>query len=111
MQLSILTIGAFVAVLNQGTKYIATNFVKKDISKWIPVLSVVYGIILGVIGYFLPDGNMGSNMVEAITIGIAAGSGSTGIHQVYKQMVKAKQQETEQPKTDEPTSEEDTETK
>lgn len=94
MQLSIITIGAFVAVLNQGTKYIATNFIKKDVSKWIPVFSVIYGILLGIIGYYLPEGNMGSNLVEAITIGIAAGSGSTGIHQISKQLTKSKSETT-----------------
>jgi hypothetical protein len=49
---------------------------------------VVYGIILGIIGYYLPDANMGSNLVEAIFIGISAGSASTGIHQIGKQLTK-----------------------
>lgn len=88
MTLSIVTIGAFVATLNQGTKYIATNFIKRDISKWIPVFSVIYGIILGIIGFYVPEANMGSSLVEAIFIGIAAGSGSTGIHQIIKQHTK-----------------------
>ena len=88
MQLSIVTIGAFVAVLNEGTKYIANNFIKKDVSKFIPICSVLYGIILGIIGFYLPDGNMGSNLVEAIFIGISAGSASTGIHQIGKQLTK-----------------------
>lgn len=90
MQLSILTIGAFVAVLNQGTKYIANNFIKKDVSKFIPVFSVLYGIILGIVGFYLPDADMGSNLVEAIFIGISAGSASTGIHQIGKQLTKEK---------------------
>lgn len=88
MQLTLVTIGAFVAVLNQGTKYIATNFIKKDVSKFIPICSVIYGIILGIIGYYLPDANMGSSLIEAIFIGISAGSASTGVHQITKQLTK-----------------------
>ena len=88
MQLSIVTIGAFVGILNQATKYIAENFIKKDISKFIPIFSVVYGIILGIIGFYLPNADMGSNLVEAIFIGISAGSASTGVHQIGKQLSK-----------------------
>ena len=66
MELSIITIGTFVAILNQGTKYIAKNFIKHDVSKWIPVCSVVYGIILGIIGFIMPDVDMGNNLLEAI---------------------------------------------
>lgn len=88
MQLSIVTIGAFVGILNQATKYIAENFIKKDISKFIPIFSVIYGIILGIIGFYLPNADMGSNLVEAIFIGISAGSASTGVHQIGKQLAK-----------------------
>lgn len=88
MQLTLVTIGAFVAILNQGTKYIANNFIKKDVSKYIPMCSVIYGIILGIIGYYLPNADMGSNLVEAIFIGISAGSASTGVHQIGKQLTK-----------------------
>ena len=88
MQFSIITITSFVAVLNQGTKYFATNFLKRDISKRIPIFSVVYGIILGIAGYFTPSVDMGSNLIEAIFIGIAAGSSATGVHQIYVQQKK-----------------------
>ena len=88
-ELTIVTIGAFVAALNQATKYIATNFIKRDISKFIPICSVIYGLILGIIGFYLPNANMGNNLVEAILIGISAGSASTGCHQIVKQLTKS----------------------
>lgn len=88
MKLSIVTIGVFVAMLNQATKYLDTNIIKKDLSKYIPICSVVYGILLGVIGYFMPDVEMGTDILEAIFIGASAGSASTGVHQIYKQHTK-----------------------
>lgn len=93
MELSIITIGTFVAILNQGTKYIAKNFIKHDVSRWIPVCSVLYGIILGIIGFIMPDVEMGNNLLEAIFIGISAGSTSTCIHQIYVQRVQKCQDE------------------
>ena len=50
-ELTIVTISAFVAALNQATKYIGNNFIKRDISKYIPICSVIYGLILGIIGF------------------------------------------------------------
>ena len=88
-ELTIVTIGAFVAALNQATKYIATNFIKRDISKFIPICSVIYGLVLGIIGFYLPNANMGSNLAEAVLIGISAGSASTGCHQTVKQLTKS----------------------
>ena len=95
MKLSIVTIGMFVGLLNQGTKYIVTNFIKKDVSKFIPILSVVYGIILAVVGYFMPTIEMGSDIIEAIIIGVSAGSSSTGIHQIAKQLTKTQEKTTD----------------
>ena len=95
MKLSIVTIGMFAGLLNQGTKYIVTNFIKKDVSKFIPILSVVYGIILGVVGYFTPGIEMGSDIIEAIIIGVSAGSSSTGIHQIAKQLTKTQEKTTD----------------
>lgn len=88
-ELTIVTIGAFVAALNQATKYIATNFIKRDISKFIPICSVIYGLVLGIIGFYLPNANMGNNLAEAVLIGISAGSASTGCHQIVKQLTKS----------------------
>lgn len=100
MKLSIVTISTFVAMMNEATKYIGRNFIKRDISKFIPICSVVYGILLALLGfYFVPDSGLGDDFIEAIVIGISAGSASTGIHQIGRQMEKAQ-------RTDESTAEE-----
>ena len=44
--------------------------------------------MLCIIGYLIPEVQMGSNIVEAIFIGIASGAAATGVHQVGKQMTK-----------------------
>lgn len=88
LEFSIATISAFVATLNELTKYITKTYIKKDISRYIPLFSLLYGLILGISGFFIPSVEMGSNIVEAIFIGLSAGAASTGIHQVYKQQTK-----------------------
>lgn len=102
MQLSIATIGIFVGLLNEGVKYIMNNFIEKDMTKWIPVFSVLFGFILGVAGYFIPGVDMGSNLLEAIFVGVTAGSTSTTAHQIYKQFTKdAEAKKTEENKNQE----------
>ena len=88
LEFSIVTITTFVAMLNECTKYFANLIFKKDIKKYIPIFSVVFGIALGVIGFYLPNVEMGNNIVEAIFIGIAAGSAATGVNQIGKQLYK-----------------------
>lgn len=86
MEFSVVTIATCVGLMNQGVKYINKTFIKKDINKFIPILSVVFGILLGVCGYFIPDIDMGSNIIEAIFTGAAAGGSATAVHQSYKQL-------------------------
>lgn len=88
LEFSIATISVFVSTLNELTKYITKTYIKKDISRYIPLFSLLYGLILGISGFFIPSVEMGSNIVEAIFIGLSAGAASTGIHQVYKQQTK-----------------------
>lgn len=118
MELTIVTIGTFVALLNEVTKTVAYSF-KKDVSNFIPVCSLVYGIILGIVGFFLPNADMGSNIIEAIFIGISAGGTTTCCHQMYKQVKKKKSstttddtvvEQTFSSETDEVSTEEDTPT-
>ena len=90
LKLTLVTIGIFVAILDEGTKYIATNIIKKDVSTWIPVCSVVYGIIFGIICYFTTDASMTYNLLETIFIGASAGASATGVNQTYKQAMKRK---------------------
>ncbi len=85
MEFSIVTISAFVGVLNEVVKKIASIF-NKDINKFIPLFSICFGIILGICGYFIPNVKMGNNIIEAIFIGISSGAAATGCHQVYKQL-------------------------
>ena len=88
LEFSIISISTFVTVLNEVVKYMADTMFKKDIKRYIPMFSIVFGIVLGIIGFYIPNVEMGNNIVEAVFIGIAAGAGSTGIHQIGKQFVK-----------------------
>jgi cytoskeletal protein RodZ len=82
---SILTISPFVGILNEATKSIAKCF-KKDINRYIPIFSLVYGVILGIAGYYIPDLNFGHNLVEAIFAGLVGGGAATGVHQTFHQI-------------------------
>ena len=82
---SILTISPFVGVLNEATKSIAKCF-KKDINRYIPIFSLVYGVLLGIAGYYIPDLNFGHNLVEAIFAGLVGGGAATGVHQTFHQI-------------------------
>lgn len=87
MEFSIVTISTFVVILDDAAKRIANCFDVK-IDRYVPILSLLFGIALGVCGYFIPTVNMGNNIVEAIFIGLSAGGCSTGCHQIYKQLSK-----------------------
>ena len=104
MEFSIVTISAFVAALNEVTKVIAKTFGYK-INRLIPIFSLIYGVGLGIAGYFTPSVQMGNNLVEAIFIGLSAGAASTGCHQIYKQLAK-KEYDDVDPAEDEETVEE-----
>lgn len=88
LEFSIVTISTFVAMLNECTKYFTKLIFKKDIKKYIPIFSVLYGIILSIAGYYMTSVEMGNNIIEAIFIGISAGAAATGIHQIGKQFGK-----------------------
>lgn len=88
LEFSIISISAFVGVLNEVVKYISKNVFKKDISRYIPLFSLGFGIILGIAGFYTPNVVMGNNIIEAIFIGLSAGSAATGIHQIPKQLMK-----------------------
>ena len=85
---SIITITAFVSFLDTLTIAIMKNFVKSDFKKFIPLFSLVYGLGLGIAGYFTPNVDMGANLIEAIFIGLSAGAAATGVDQVGKQLGK-----------------------
>ena len=88
LQFSIISISVFVAALNEVTKLIADTLFNKNIDKYIPIFSLIYGLILGLGGQFINNVEMGSNIIEAIFIGLSSGSAATGAHQVGKQLSK-----------------------
>jgi hypothetical protein len=46
----------------------------------------VYGVILGIAGYYIPDLDFGNNLVEAIFAGLVGGGAATGVHQTFHQI-------------------------
>ena len=110
LNFSIATIATFVGILDQITKTIFKTYGKQNWDKYIPICSIVYGLILGISGYFIPNVDMGSNIIEAIFIGLSAGAASTGIHQIYRQQAKGDTQTnaSTEPTTDATVIEEET---
>ena len=88
LQFSILTIGTFVTMLDSITIFIGKACFKKDIKKVIPIFSLIFGLALGIAGYYTPNVDMGANLIEAIFIGLSAGAAATGVNQVGKQLGK-----------------------
>lgn len=99
LEFSIVTITAFVAALNEVTKLIF-KCVNKNVDRFIPIFSLVFGVALGVWGYYIPDVDMGKNIIEAIFIGLSAGAAATGCHQVYKQLSKKEKPDEDEPSDD-----------
>lgn len=88
LELSIVSISSFVTFLDTVTIVIGRQCFKKDINRFIPIFSLIYGLALGIAGYYTPNIDMGSNIIEAIFIGLSAGAAATGINQVGKQLSK-----------------------
>ena len=88
LEFSIISISTFVTILNEVVKYLANTVFKKDVSRYVPMFYILFGIVLGVVGFYMPDVEMGNNVVESIFIGIAAGSAATGVNQIGKQLNK-----------------------
>lgn len=89
LQFSIITITSFVTLLDTLTIVIGGGLFNRDkVKRLIPVFSIIYGIALGIAGFYTDNVEMGSNIIEAIFIGISAGAAATGIDQVEKQLTK-----------------------
>ena len=88
LQFSIITIASFVTILDESVKTISSQCFKKDVTRFLPLLSVIFGIGLGIVGFYTPGVDMGNNLVEAIFIGLSAGSAATGVNQISKQLNK-----------------------
>ena len=67
----------------------AVKLLPFDVSKWIPVVCGFVGGCLGAMGmYGVPDYPAG-DIMTAIAVGIVSGFAATGVHQVYKQVYPA----------------------
>ena len=88
LEFSIITISTFVTVLVSTTRYIAKACFNKDISRTLPIFAIIYGVALAVAGYYIPDVEMGKNVIEAVFIGLSTGAAATGFNQVGKQLYK-----------------------
>ena len=57
----------------------------------IPVWAAVLGIALGLVAFFLvPEVMPAENALVAVLVGLASGLGAVGVHQISKQIEKAK---------------------
>lgn len=89
LQFSIITITSFVTLLDTLTIVIGGGLFNRDkVKRLIPIFSIIYGVALGIAGFYTDNVEMGSNIIEAIFIGISAGAAATGIDQVEKQLTK-----------------------
>lgn len=62
--------------------------VEKIANKYIPVIVGIAGGILGVIGMYIMPEFPASDVLNAISIGIASGLASVGVNQIGKQLGK-----------------------
>ena len=70
LQFSIITITSFVTLLDTLTIVIGGSLFNKDkVKKLIPVFSIIYGVALGIAGFYTENVEMGSNIIEEIFIG------------------------------------------
>lgn len=57
--------------------------------KWIPTIVGVFGLVLGLVAYFLKVPDFPANdILTAAAVGVVSGLASTGINQVAKQLTK-----------------------
>ena len=68
--------------------YLAAEVIKvtKLDNKWIPIICMVFGGLLGVVAmWFMPDYPAG-DYITAVAVGIASGLAATGANQIVKQL-------------------------
>lgn len=88
LEFTVVTISVFVSTLNEITKALAKGVFHKDINRFIPIFSIVYGISLAILAFYTGIENFGNNLVEAMFIGLSSGAAAVGYHQVGKQLFK-----------------------
>ena len=55
-------------------------------NKWIPIVVVVSGGVLGVVGMLIMADFPATDYLTAVAVGIVSGLASTGVNQIAKQM-------------------------
>jgi FtsH-binding integral membrane protein len=75
-------------------KYVVNG--KESLIRLIPVIAVALGVVLGITAFFAtPDIIAADNVFTAILIGGASGLAATGTNQIFKQLTKGKEDETD----------------
>ena len=88
LEFTVVTISVFVSTLNEITKTLVKGIFHKEINKFIPIFSILYGIGLALIAFYTGIENFGNNIIEAMFIGLSSGAAAVGYHQVGKQLFK-----------------------
>ena len=59
-------------------------------NKWIPIVCGVFGLILGIVAYYIGMPEFPANdVITAAAVGIVSGLSATGLNQAYKQLTKS----------------------
>ena len=88
LEFTVVTISVFVSTLNEITKTLVKGIFHKEINKFIPIFSILYGIGLAILAFYTGIENFGNNIIEAMFIGLSSGAAAVGYHQVGKQLFK-----------------------
>lgn len=56
-------------------------------TKWIPVICLVMGAVLGILGMYFISGFPAEDHMTAVAVGIVSGGAATSFNQVYKKTV------------------------
>ena len=101
LEFTVVTISVFVSTLNEITKTLAKGVFHKEINRFIPIFSIMYGIGLAILAFYTGIENFGNNLIEAMFIGLSSGAAAVGYHQIGKQLFKepltTEQKEEERP--------------
>ena len=84
-------LGSYVTVPAIAVICYAVGYVWKKTelpNKWIPLLCLSVGAILGVVGLFVMPAFPAEDVISALAVGMASGLAATGADQVVKQLTK-----------------------
>lgn len=105
LEFTVVTISVFVSTLNEITKTLVKGIFHKEINRFIPIFSILYGIGLSILAFYTGIENFGNNLIEAMFIGLSSGAAAVGYHQVGKQLFKESSTISDETNTDEPVAE------